>query len=667
MKDHDAIGVRTIAIVGPPGAGKTTLVEAMAVAAGARTRKGTIEEGTTLSDRMPEERAHHHSIRLNVTAIEHNNAKLNIIDVPGIAEFHHQLHLGLDAATLALLVVPAAGTIGHEVRRLWQLLEERSLPRIVLVNKCDRENADFDVTVSRLRTLLSPHIDPVELPLFTGDHLEGIVDVLTNSAFKEHDHRQEPVDLPDTIAEVELHAHDSLLDEIVQGNDNTLERYLSGEQLSETEISEVFAAGVAQQTLFPLLCGSATSDIGIIHLLDLLVQLTPAPMPTPELPTVVEAIVTEADQYQGKVTTVVVLQGTLRSDQVLRNVSSGHEIRMHNLTVPFASGVQLVSRLTTGDIATVAKAALASGEFAVDPAQSTWGRDRALLPPPSYSMALITESTKDDERCATELAHLIEEDPALRVSREPGTHRICITGVGATHLGLTIERLRRQTGAKLSTAKPETQYQETLSGRTTAEGRYKKQTGGHGQYGVVTVVAEPIARGSGIVFIDEIVGGAVPRPFISAVEKGIRETATNAGRFGYPLTDCQIRLIDGKYHSVDSSELSFKMAGSLALKAAVEQIGTLVLEPITQLNVRVPNEFQGDTLGYLTGKRGKIHGTRVDDDGSVVEINAEVPHDELHRLILDLQSLTAGAAELSQEHARYEPVPESVLKQKSNA
>jgi len=653
------VAVRTVAIIGPPGAGKTTLLEALAHATGERDQRGRVEEGTTLSDRLPEEKAHHHSIRLSAVTLTYNGSRLNFIDVPGNGEFLPQLCLALDSASIALLVVGVESSLSPEVTRLWSQLQERKLPRAIFANKCDRGKPDFDTTVKSLQKTLSSHIDPIEIPLWDSSHLDGVVDVLTEIALHDHDLKADAI--PAQLQREEKAAHDTLVDEIVQEDDALLESYLEGTELSPTELTAALDHGVATGALFPLLCGSATEMVGVNHLLDLLTEFAPPPCPPSDGPTLVETIAIESDPYQGRVATVSVRRGILKADQLLTNLRTGQEFRCHGLALATPGGNRSITEAGFNDLVLVPKAPLAVGDMAQLGPGSDGQPARATLPQPSFKVAVVVEGNKQDERASLELARIAEEDPGLSVSRERLTHLVSLTGMGPTHIGLTLERMTRQCGIRATTQKPETILMATLRAETRVDTRYKKQTGGHGQFADVSLIFSPAPRGQGIVFIDEIVGGAIPRAFIPAVEKGLLEAAASENRGGIALTDFTARLVDGKHHPVDSSEMSFKIAASQALKQAVEQVGVLLLEPISHARIIAPANHQGDVLAEITARRGRIVGTDIASDENAVVISADIPTGEMHTLILDLTTITSGSARIEETHARYEPAPRGTV------
>jgi elongation factor G len=648
--------IRNVVIVGPPGAGKTSLVEALALRAGVIARKGRVEDGSTLSDRSPEERQHQFSIDLGVVALPWAGGRLTLLDTPGSSEFLATTALALEAAEFALVVVSAQASLGPELGLLWDLLDARGLPRAIFVNKCDRQPKDFDATLEALHRALSEHIDALELPLPEGGALAGVVDLVANAAFVERGSEEERREIPGELLVQEGLAREALLDEIVQEDDSLMERYLSGEVLSEDEMHEALARATELLHVTPVLCGSATADVGMHHLLDALMELA-AP---PELPATEEprALVVSAtiDQYLGRLAVLKNQGGRLRANTVLHG-ADGAEEKLHQLLIPFVPEPTPTEWLDPGDVAICVKLQAPVGTVLARRPEDAAKAAPGAQVTPGYTVAIVPEQPADDDKLAQAVFRAVQDDPGLRVEREPGTHRLLLTGVGATQVQLAAERIRRRAGVALRFEEPRTQYRETIAKPQRAEGRFKKQTGGHGQFGVAVIEVEPLARDAGFEFVDEIVGGAIPRNFIPAVEKGILEAMEQGGPHGNPVTDIRVRLVDGKYHSVDSSEMSFKVAGALALKEALAAAGTIVLEPISAVTVTVPAEQQGDILGYLSAKRGKIVRTSPSEDGSRVVIEAFVPAAELARFAPDLRAMTSGLGTFLARHDHYEQLP----------
>jgi elongation factor G len=650
--------LRTIVLVGPPGAGKTSLLEALCHSSGAISTKGRVEDGNTVSDRSPEEIHHGYSIDPTTISIVHEDVKLNLIDTPGSSEFLASTALAMEAADGALIVIDSQSVMNPELLLLWNLINDCELPRMIFVNKCERDPETFAKTLDRLHETLGEHIDPLELPLPDANGLGGVIDLLANRGFLDNGATESEVGIPEDLAVDERSAREVLLDEIVQEDDAIMERYLSGEDLAPEELSCALALGVKATHLTPLLCGSATSDVGIHHLLDAMVTLIPAPKEIPDPDPIALVVSATHDQYLGRLAVLKNLGSPLRPDALLGTINANEE-RLHQLLIQAPTELKPVAMVDHGDIFVVAKLHAAVGTILTKGGNSSANIKLHRTVIPGFAISLNAENPQDEERLATNLFKMVSDDPGLEIEREAGTHRLLLKGLGTNHLGITMERVQRRSQITLQSHEPITQYRETFRTSAHAEGRYKKQTGGHGQFGVATIVVEPLERDSGFEFIDEIVGGAIPRNFIPAVEKGVHEAMAAGGLVGYPLTDIRVRLIDGKFHSVDSSEMSFKMAGSIALRDALEQAGSQLLEPILRLTVTVAASQQGDVLGYLSSKRGKILNTTSTDAGWV-QIEVDAPAAELTSFAPDLRAMTNGLGSFVSQHHHYDAVPDHI-------
>ena len=679
MEEIPTERIRNVALVGHGGAGKTTLAEAMLLESGSISRLGRVEDGTTVCDSEPEEQRRGQSLSLALAPLVWKAHRINLIDAPGYADFEGEALTALRVADLAVFVVSAVSGPEVQTLRLWKAAADLGLPRMVFVNKLDRERASFPRTLDQLRDRLGSGVAPLELPIGEEADFHGIADLLTDTAFlydgSTGGHTTAPI--PDEMEALEHQVHDNLVEGIVVADDELLERYLEGEAPSVEELERTLAHGVDQATVFPVVCGSATGRVGIDRLADLICEIGPSPADRP--PVAVEAgdatveiqpdatgqplalvFKTLADPFVGQVSLFRVLSGTLRADDHLVNPRSGSDERLHGLFRVSGREHEPVDALVAGDFGGVAKL---SGTVTWDTLAPRGTPVRVAAPdtpPPVLAIAVVARTTADDDKLATALHRLVQEDPALVVTLDPETHQTLLRGSGETHLQVTLERLERKFGVSVDTEEVRVAYRETITQPAEAEGRHKKQSGGHGQFGVASVRIEPIERGAGYEFIDKVVGGAIPKQYIPAVSKGIEEAMAEGGLHGFPVVDVRVTCLDGRYHPVDSSEMSFKMAGRLAFREALAQAGPVVLEPVSAIEVTVPAEVQGDVLGDLNSRRGRVQGTEAGADGAQIVI-AQVPTAELRRYAIDLRSRTGGRGEFSAHHDHYDVVPPNLV------
>jgi elongation factor G len=669
--------IRNVALVGHNGAGKTTVAEALLFATGAISRQGKVEDGSTVSDFQPEEIKRHMSLSLALTPVIVGDVKVNLIDTPGYADFFSEVRAACSVADLVVVVVSAVEGVEAQTEAAWQLAVELGLPRLILVNKLDRERAGFERTLAQLRDTFGAGIAPLELPIGEEAVFHGIADLLTDTAIIYENDQSRSGPIPDELADAEHQVREQLVEGIVVGDDELMERYLDGNMPSSEELEAALATGVAQGTVFPVVCGSAATRVGIDRLASLLAEIAPSPDKCP--PATVRAGGTDqqvaadpsaqplarvfktiSDPYVGKISLLRVLSGTIRPDTVLTNPRTHTDERLHVLQVLRGHETEPASEAQAGDIVAVPKLSDTATGDTLAPKGAP-----VLVPvtepdPPLLAMAIRPKSKGDEDKLMTGLHRLQEEDPALSVDRVDETHQTILRGTGETHLTVSAERLQRKFGVELETGPVLVAYRETITNQAEAEGKYKKQTGGHGQFGVASIRIEPLERGEGFHFVDHVVGGAIPKQYIPAVEKGVIEAMVQGGVHGYPVVDVQVTCYDGKYHSVDSSEMSFKMAGSLAFKEAMAGAGPVVLEPISRLEVTVAASMQGDILGDLNSRRGRVQGTDT-LDGGFQQITALVPTSEIQRYAVDLRSLTGGRGRFKVEHDHYDVLPSNLV------
>lgn len=688
VKRYATAEIRNVALVGHGGSGKTSLAEALLHRSGAITRLGRVEDGTTVCDFDPEEHQRGFSLSLAVAPVEWREHKINLIDCPGYADFLGDVAAALRVADLAVFVVSAVDGVEVQTEEVWRMAAEVGLPRMVFINKLDRERASYDATLGQLRERLGTGIAPLELPIGQEDDFRGIVDLLTDRAHIYTDGAPRTEDVPGDMEELEHQVRDNLVEGIVVADDALLERYLEGDVPELAELERTLHDGIASATVFPVVVGSATREIGIDRLADLLVEIGPTPLDRPASvragsapsngdageATGDEALAVEvtadedgdplafvfktiADPYVGKITLFKVLSGRLRPDIHLVNSRTGSDERLHTLLTVRGKEQEPATELAAGDIGAVAKLAGTITGDTLAPRGKPVRVPPVTPPEPVLSVAVVPRTQADEDKLASALHRLTDEDPSIRVDRNEETHQTLLHGTGEMHLHITLEKLTRKFGANVDTEEVRVPYRETITRSVSGiEGRHKKQTGGHGQFGVCVIEVEPLPRGAGFEFVDRIVGGAISRGYIPAVAKGIEEALGEGGVYGYPVVDLKVTLVDGKEHSVDSSEMAFKIAGRLAIREAISRADHVILEPISRLEVTVPLELQGDVMGDLNSRRGRVQGTEMTSDREQT-IVALVPTAEIRRYAIELRSLTGGRGRFRAGHDHYDVLP----------
>jgi elongation factor G len=664
--------IRNVALVGHGGSGKTTLAEALLFSAGAIPRMGRVEDGTATLDTEPEELKRQLSASMALATFGWHDHKINLLDCPGYADFFAEVEAALSVADLAVFVVSAVEGVEVQTELAWRLASERQLPRMVFVNKLDRERASFDRTLSQLQSVFGAGIAPLELPVGEESGFRGVLDLLSDRAITYETGKPVEGPVPDDLATTENQVHDSLVEGIVVGDDALMERYLEGDAISFEELEKTLAKGVADGNVFPVVCGSGLRSIGIDRLANFICEIGPAPTERPPVAvtagdTVVEIAAdaagkplayvfkTVGDQF-GRISMFKLLSGTVHTDDTLVNSRSHADERLHQLFGLRGKEHLATDEIVAGDIAATWKLSDTATGDTLAPKGMPVIVDAVAPATPVLHVAIRPKSKGDEDKLMTALHRIIDEDQALAVRREDETHQTVLSGMGETHLAVVVERLKRKFGVEVETEEVQVAYRETITRAAQAEGKYKKQTGGHGQFGVAVLRVEPLDRGEGFAFEDRVVGGAIPRQFIPAVEKGVIDAMVNGGHFGYPVVDVKVTCLDGKYHPVDSSEMSFRTAGSLGFREACAQAGPVLLEPISLLEVTVPTSLQGDVLGDLNGRRGRVQGTEQTGEGAS-SVRALVPTAELGRYAIDLRSITGGRGRFTVSHDHYDPVP----------
>ncbi len=669
---NDPGKIRNIALVGHRGTGKTSLLEAMLYRSGVVTRLGSVQDGTTVSDFDDDEKRRQLSLSGTLTHIERQGVGFNLLDTPGDSSFLADTIAALRVVETAVMVVNTVNGVEVQTERLWARADERGLARVVFCNMLDRERADFAGVVEALRDAFGTQVVPVHLPIGAEHDFRGVVDLLRGTASVVDDGSTSEAEVPADMADAVAEARDALIEAIVETDDALMEQYLEGEEIGADALIEAFAAAFRVGRLFPVAAGSATHLAGVDALLSLLdgspspLDIAPPPgiagdgegvelICDPAAPTVALVFKTFADQFSGHVNVFRVFQGTVTSDSGATITRDGHKERLGQLLKPQGKEQKQIDELVAGDIGAVAKLKDVVTGDAICAEGTSVAFPPFGFPAPLMSFAVAARSKGDEDKVMNALRRLSEEDPMLQVHRDTQTGETIVSGMSQVHVEVAVERMKRRFGVEVDLHPPRVPYRETIKGTAKAQGKHKKQTGGRGQFADTWMEVSPRARGEGFEFVDKIVGGAIPRNFIPAVEKGIVEAMSDGFLAGYPLVDVQVRLYDGKHHPVDSSDMAFKIAGSIGFKAAVEKAQPVLLEPIMNVHITAPEENTGDVIGDLNSRRGRVLGT--DPRGQYSVVSAEVPLAEMLSYAPDLTSMTGGRGDYTMEFLRYEEVP----------
>jgi elongation factor G len=668
--------IRNVALIGHRGSGKTSLSEALLFEAGVTNRMGKVADGSTVFDFEPDEQEREMSIDARVASFEYGDRKINLIDTPGDPSFIADTLGALRVVDAAIVVVNAVMGVEVHTERLWARASEEGLARLVFVNMLDRERADFFRTLDSLKVAFGPHAVATEIPIGSEHEVRGVIDLIDMKAFEyegEGRGSAKESEIPEDLKAQADEYREKLMDEVAENSDELMERYLEGEEISHEEIVTALKQGVTQGHLFPVTCGIATKNLGTNRLLEALVEDVPSPAmrggvkaldadggeteiePSEDGDPVAYVFKTTADPYTGRINLLRVYSGTLRSDSQAFNVTRGAKERIGQLAAPQGKDSANIDELGPGDIGAVAKLRETRAGDVLAAKDAGISFPPLDLPAPVMAFAFEPKSKGDEEKAVTALRRLEEEDPTLDVHRDPQTGEQIIAGLTQIHVEVITERMKRRYGAEIELHPPQVPYLETIRKPAKAHGRYKKQTGGRGQFGDCHIEIEPAQSGTGFEFVNAIKGGVIPSGFIPAVEKGIAEAMHQGVLAGYPVKDVRVRLYDGQHHSVDSSEMAFKIAGSMAFKQAVADAQPYLLEPIVQMTIVVPEDAVGDVVGDLNSRRGRPLG--VEPKGTMTEIKAEVPMAEVLDYAPDLRAITGGRGDYTMEFERYEEVP----------
>jgi elongation factor G len=664
LKVYDSARIRNTAVVGHGGAGKTSLVEAMLFNSGHTTRLGKVDDGTATTDYFPEEIKRKISVGLAMAPCEWKDCKINILDTPGYSDFFAEVKSAVRVVESLLVVICAASGVQVQTEASWSEADRDNLPRAAFINKMDRENANFDQVLQQMKDTLKGNIIPLQLPIGSEANFSGLIDLLDMKAYiynpKDGSYKEE--EIPDDLKDSAEEARESLVEAAAEGDDDILMKYLDGETLTDAEVVDGFKKGFKANKFVPVLCGSALGNIGIKHLLDFLLKAAPSPVDVAEEgtdlgrePLSVQVFKTVADPFVGKVSFLRIFGGNLKSDSVVYNANKEKEEKIAQLFEMRGKQQEPVTEAKTGDIVAVAKLTEAATGDTFCSKDHIVKLPEMKFPEPTLSVAIQPKSKGDEDKLSNAIGRLLEADPTLRLSKNLETKETILTGMGDTHLDIVLERLHQKFGVDIESRTPSIPYRETLRTKVNQEAKYKKQTGGRGQFGHVFITFEPMPD-QDFTFEIKIFGGSVPRQYIPAVEKGLREAVTEGVLAGYPVTGLKATLYDGSYHPVDSSEMAFKIAASMAFKKGMEKAQPVLLEPVMNVEVNVPEKFMGDIMGDLNGKRGRIAGMEPQEGGFQV-IKAQVPLAEMSDYAIVIKSITQGRGTFKMEFANYEEVP----------
>lgn len=675
MAKYDPKSLRNVAFVGHGGTGKTSLCEALLFVSGKTERLGRVDDGTSNLDYEPEEQKRHVSISSACHFVEWDRCKINIIDTPGDSCFSFDTKSCLRIADAAVIVIDAVSGVEFQTQKVWEFADEFKLPRLVIINRMDRERADFFQALASITDKLKAKVTPLYLPIGKEDAFRGMVDLITSKAytFDATKGTLQHMDIPSELAPEISKYRETLIEDIAETDEVLMDKYLEAGDLSLDDLNAGLRKAVCTGLIVPVTCGSAMGLKGVSILLDMLTNYLPSPVdrgpvtgtsmdggteerkPEESEPFSAMVFKTIADPYAGRLNIFRVYSGQLSPDSSLLNSSRKITERISNIFYLEGKTQKPALQLVAGDIAAVAKLKETVTGDTLCSEKAPIIFERVPVPPPIMSFAIEPKSRGDEEKITGALHRLLEEDLTLSFYRNDETKEMILSGMGQLHIEVTVEKMKRKFGVEVNLNVPKVPYKETIKGKSRVQGKYKKQSGGRGQYGDCWIELEPLPRGEGFEFVDKIVGGVIPQQYRPAVEKGILEAMEQGVLAGYPVVDVRVSLVDGSYHTVDSSELAFKVAGSMAFKKAALSSQPILLEPIVNIYIEVPEEYMGDVIGDLNSRRGKVLG--MDSRGTIQIIKAQVPLAEILKYAPDLRSMTSGRGTFTYEHSHYEEVP----------
>jgi len=676
MAKYESKSLRNLAVVGHGGTGKTSLCESLLFVSGKSERLGRVDDSTSCMDFEPEEQKRRVSISSAANFVEWEKHKINFIDTPGDSNFAFDIKYSMSVVENAVIIVDAVGGVEFQTQKVWELADEFKLPRIIFINRLDRERSNFTTALESIKSKFKKKVTPVCLPIGAEDKFNGIVDLISMKAYLFSDDKGigKAVDIPAEMKDEVKSFRDSMVEDIAEADDELMNKYLEAGELSDEELKTGLKKGVSSGSLIPVVCGSSTKGIGISLLLDLIVSSFASPVdrgpikgkkpktddieerqPSEDAPFSAIVFKTIADPYAGRLTLFRVYSGTLKSDTPVYNSSRKITEKFGHVFFLEGKNQKQAEVLIPGDIAGVAKLKETTTGDTLCNEKSPIILEKVAVPPPIISYAMEPKTRGDEDKIASSIHRLTEEDPTIVYTRNVETKEMILSGMGQVHIEVNIEKMKRKFGVEVNLNTPKIPYKETIKGKTNVQGKYKKQSGGRGQFGDCWIDIEPQPRGAGFLFEDKIVGGVIPGQYRPAVEKGIVEAAAKGVLAGYPVVDFKIALTFGSYHTVDSSEMAFKIAGSMAFQKGVMDCQPILLEPIVNIEIEVPDEYMGDVIGDLNSRRGRVQG--MDSNGSNQIIKGQVPLAEILKYAPDLRSMTSGRGNFTYTESHYDEVP----------
>jgi len=678
VKVYAGENVRNVALVGHGHAGKTSLVSAMLYTAGATQRLGRVDDGSATTDYDDEEISRKMSIATSLAYAEWGQTKINFLDTPGFNMFVHEAKMVLPVVDAALVVVDGVAGVEVVTQRVWNYCEEYNTPRVIIASRMDRERADADRVLESLTNAFGRNVIPLELPIGKEKSLSGVVDLVRMKAYTYElggNGKGKEGEIPANMKDAAQAAHEKLVEMVAEGDDALMEKFFDAGTLSEEDLVPALHNAIREDKIFPVLFASGLGNVSTDRLMDFIVEFTPAATEHDSIrgevtsgngeppsrkesdsePTSLYVFKTVSDPFAGRISYYKVFSGVLKNDASLVNFARGTQEKLSHISVMQGKTAVPVNELHAGDIGAVAKLKDTLTGDTLGDKSAPIQYPHVKLPEPAITFAIEPKTRADEDKLGTGIHKLLEEDAMLRFFRDPQTKEFLIAGTGQQHIEVTVSKMKKRYHTEVNLKAPKVPYRETIRGRADVQGRHKKQTGGHGQYGDCKIKMEPLARGSEFEFVNDIFGGAIPKNFIPAVEKGIKDAAARGYLAGYPVVDFKVVLYDGSYHDVDSNDLSFQMAGRIAFKKAMEQAKPTLLEPVMHVEITVPDEFAGSIMGDLNSRRGRIQG--MDNKGGNTIVKSEVPMAEMLTYGADLTSMTQGRGSFNMEMHHYDIVP----------